>query len=163
MKDKRQLLKLLEDYKRRAINRKEKHNLSPRPLNKEEVAGIIRGLTLDDIEKETFAILFSERLPDLLLRLLASEVRRGTFPECYMKAEGLAKFVRGELKSKFITPEKALKLLAEMCGGAASVSLVNLLKDGYYVSSIVEILKDTVLINMEEFEQLEKLSSEIPG
>src|SRR5690554_678786 len=163
MKDiKEETIKLLEDYKRRAKNRKEKYNLSPRPLNKQEVAGIIRGLTLEDIEKETFAIFFSEKLPELLLRLLVSEVRRGTFPESYMKAEGLAKFVRGELISKFMTPEKALKLLAEMRGGAASVSLVNLLKDGYYISSVVEILKDTVLINKEEFEQLKKMSSEIP-
>jgi aconitate hydratase 2/2-methylisocitrate dehydratase len=159
---KEQLLKLLKNYKKKALDRQEKYDLPPRPLNEDEVSGIIQGLTIKGLDNEHFTIFSQEKMPDLLIRLLSQEVRRGTFPETHLKAEGLAKFVSGELKSDYLTPEEALELLKEMKGGAAAVQLVKLLGEGFYTTRIIEILKETVLVNKEEFDKLVELSSEIP-
>lgn len=158
---KEQLIYMLKNYKNRALNRKEKYNLPPRPLNEKEVEVVIQGLTLKGLEKETFTIFSQEELPDLLVRLISQEVRRGTFPETHLKAEGLAKFVRGELKSDYLQPDDALNLLGEMKGGAAAVQLVTLLKESLYITQIIEILKNTVLVNKEEFDMLVEMSSEL--
>ena len=93
---KKDLFSLLEEYRQRAQQRKEQHDLPPRPLTKEEVEGVVKGLTLPDLDEEEFTVFAEpEAVSDLLVRLLTEEVRRGTFPSSYAKAEGLANFVRG--------------------------------------------------------------------
>lgn len=52
-------------------------------------------------------------------------------------------------------------MLKEMKGRAASVELVKLLEEGYFVEEIIEILEDTLLINKEEFDKLSRLASRI--
>ncbi|MFW6410383.1 MAG: aconitase family protein, partial [Halanaerobiales bacterium] len=57
---------------------------------------------------------------------------------------------------------KALTLLADMKGGAASPELVLLLKDNIYTDKIINILKSTVLINKKEFNQITDMINDIP-
>lgn len=154
---KKKLLEVLNEYKKRAIKRKETYDLLPRPLNEEEVKIILQGLTLDKLEQETFLIFKEEQVDKLLIRLISNEVRRGTFPSSYAKAAGLADFVRGKYESNYLSAAEALEMLKEMKGGAAAVELVQLVKEGYFLEEIVEILKDTVLVNREEFDKLTAL------
>jgi len=154
------LLPVLEAYKTKAIERKKNYDLDPRPLSKEEVEAVVEGLTLDNLSEDNFVIFEKESLDKLLLRLISQEVRRGTFPSSYAKAEGLAKFVKGELTSDYLSKEAALDLLDKMQGGAAAVELVTLLEEGYYTEEILEILKDTVLVNSSEFNRLVALAED---
>ena len=158
MKDK--LYDMLDEYKAKALKRKKTHGLKPRPLNETEVEVIIKSLEISGLEEEEFEIFETEQLEQLLLRLLKEEVRRGTFPSSYAKAKGLAKIVRGELESDYLTAEQALDILAVMKGGAASTELIDLLADGAYEAKICEILKETVLVNREDFEKLAELAAE---
>ncbi|GAB6099365.1 bifunctional aconitate hydratase 2/2-methylisocitrate dehydratase [Halanaerocella petrolearia] len=155
-----ELLDMLKDYKKTALERQNAYDLPPRPLSKEQVEVIINGLTLTGLDNETFTIFSEERVDQLLLRLLAQEIRRGTFPSSYAKAEGLAKFVASDLESNYLTDKEALDLLDKMQGGAASKELIGLAAKGYFVEEIVDILKDTVLVNQDEFNKLVELSQE---
>ncbi len=156
----KQILKVLEEYRVRAIERQNNYGLEPRPLSKEEVEAVIEGLSLDNLANKRDTIVEEENLGELFVRLLSEEVRRGTFPSSYAKAEGLGKFVKGELTSEYLTAEEALELLAQMQGGAASVELVNLLEEGYYQEEIIKILKHTVLVNKSEFNRLTELTED---
>lgn len=160
---KENLMRVLDSYRNRANERMNSFGLFPRPLSEEEVKTVIDGLTLDKLDQEKFTLFEEEDLDQFLLRLLAEEVRRGTFPSSYAKAEGLANIVRGKLRSNYLSPEEALNMLKDMKGGASSVQLVYLLKEGYYTEKIIDILKDTVLINKEEFEILCGMTTEIDG
>ncbi|WP_408955059.1 bifunctional aconitate hydratase 2/2-methylisocitrate dehydratase [Natroniella sp. ANB-PHB2] len=155
--EKRNLLEVLEDYKKKALARKKDYDLPPRPLSTVEVEAIIAGLQLEGLDDEMFTIFAEERLDQLLLRLLTEEVRRGTFPSSHIKAEGLADIVREEIVTDYLSQEKALELLAQMKGGAATGELINLLEEEYFIDQITEILKDTVLINRAEFDKLVQL------
>ncbi|MFW5998367.1 MAG: bifunctional aconitate hydratase 2/2-methylisocitrate dehydratase [Halanaerobiaceae bacterium] len=159
---KKMLMNMLQKYKQKAIKRKNEHDLPPRPLEKEEVKIIIKGLTIDDLDQVKFKIFQEETLDQLLLRLLSEEVRRGTFPSSYEKARGLAEYIRGNWQSQYLTRDNALSLLKEMKGGAASPELVDLLKEGLYEEEIIEILKETVLINKKEFNIITDLIDECP-
>lgn len=160
---KEKLLNTLKNYKNRALNRKNQYGLKPRPLEEEEVKTIIQGLTLDNLDQETFTIFEEERLDELLLRLISTQVRRGTFPSSYAKAEGLGDFIRKKLTSDYLDSHQALDLLAAMKGGAASEQLVDLINEEYYRKEIIEILKDTVLIGKSEFKRLTSMREEIPA
>ncbi|GAB6138671.1 bifunctional aconitate hydratase 2/2-methylisocitrate dehydratase [Halanaerobaculum tunisiense] len=155
-----ELIAMLEDYKQAALERKSSYGLQPRPLAAEQVDTIIQGLTLSELESETFTIFSEERIDQLLLRLLSEEVRRGTFPSSHAKARGLAKFVTGELESDYLAPNEALELLGKMRGGAATQRLIDLVAAGYFVTEIISLLQDTVLVNKSEFEELASLSHE---
>ena len=160
---KERLIEALNVYKAKALARKESYNLLPRPLNEEEVKVILEGLCLEGLEKESFIIFEEESLDKILLRLLRNEVKRGTFPSSYVKAAGLADFVRGARKSAYLSAKEALEMLKEMKGGAAGVELVKLLEEGHFVDEILDILQDTVLLNREEFDKLSGLASRIEG
>ncbi|AGB40324.1 aconitase B [Halobacteroides halobius DSM 5150] len=152
------LFNMLKNYKVKAVERKEKYDLEPRPLTKEETHSVVKGLTLEGLREEEFTIFSTERVDQLLIRLLSEEVRRGTFPSSYAKAKGLAKFVAGELESDYLTAQEALDLLAKMRGGAATKELIELAAKGFFVEEIIDILKDTVLVNQNEFKRVAKLA-----
>ncbi len=151
---KKELYKLLEDYKRRALHRKEVYNLPPRPLREDEVKRLIECLKQPALDREYFTIFKEERVDKLFLRLLKEEVRRGSFPSSYAKARGLAKVIKGEIQIDYLTPGEALDILAGMRGGAASGELINIIKQDIFVDKICDILKQIVLINKEEFAEL---------
>ena len=156
------LMEMLEEYKELASQRRDQYDLPPRPLNKRQVDIIFEALTISGLEEETFTLFSEEDIDELLLRLLSEEVRRGTFPASFAKAEGLSSIVSGDIKSDYLQPEKALSLLAEMKGGAAAGQLIELLEEGYFREEIIEILQETVLINKQEFNHLTSLLEEIP-
>ncbi|TDX59298.1 bifunctional aconitate hydratase 2/2-methylisocitrate dehydratase [Orenia marismortui] len=154
------LLKFLKDYKQKAIERRKNYNLDPRPLNEDQVKELVNALTLDGLSEKKFTIFEEESLDKLVLRLLSQEVRRGTFPSSYAKAQGLAKIISGDLKSGYLSSDEALELLDKMQGGAATIELLNLLEKDHYVEEILELLKDTVLVNRSEFDRLIDLAKE---
>lgn len=158
----KKLFLVLDNYKEKALKRKRDYNLPPRPLTESEVTVLIKGLMIEGLDQVDYMIFETEKVSQLIIRLLSEEVRRGTFPSSYLKAEGLAEIVKGQLKSPYLSAEAALSLLEDMKGGAAAVQLVNLLEEGFFINEIIEILKSTVLVNREEFDRLTKMSSKIP-
>ncbi|MFW6279231.1 MAG: aconitase family protein [Bacillota bacterium] len=159
---KNDLFSMLKNYKQRAKTRKKEYDLPPRPLTKEEVELIFSGLTIKGLGEETFTIFCQEYVDDLLIRLLSEEVRRGTFPASYAKAAGLASIVSEQLDSPYLRQEKALQLLADMKGGAATGELISLLEKGFFQKEIITILEDTVLVNQQEFDKLTEMAEQIP-
>ncbi len=157
-KIKKRLISFLEDYRDRAQERKKEYDLPPRPLGEEEVKTIFAALSLPDLEEETFKVFREVYVDDLLIRLLSEEVRRGTFPASQAKAEGLAEIIYGERENKYLAPKKALELLADMKGGAATNHLLDVMADDFYTDEIAAILKKTVLINKQEFQKLAELA-----
>ncbi|MTI58516.1 MAG: bifunctional aconitate hydratase 2/2-methylisocitrate dehydratase [Firmicutes bacterium] len=158
----KKLFLVLDNYKEKVLKRKRDYNLPPRPLTESEVTVLIKGLVIEGLDQVDYTIFETEKVSQLIIRLLFEEVRRGTFPSSYLKAEGLAEIVKGQLKSPYLSAEAALSLLEDMKGGAAAVQLVNLLEEGVFINEIIEILKSTVLVNIEEFDRLTKMSSKIP-
>jgi|Wag4MinimDraft_10_1082650.scaffolds.fasta_scaffold00134_2 aconitate hydratase 2/2-methylisocitrate dehydratase len=160
------LLDCLEGYKKKAVERKNAYGLDPRPLEAEEVESLFAGLKVEGLEKETFEIFKKEQLDQLVLRLLREEVKRGTFPASYAKADGLTEIIKEakirEKENPYLSAEQALELLAEMKGGAATSSLIDLFAKEIYRDKITEILKGTVLVTQADFEQLEELAAENP-
>lgn len=158
--EKEELLTVLEDYKEKALQRAKNYDLPPRPLTESETEAVVAGLAVDGLAGEEFTIFESEKIDNLLLRLIAEEVRRGTFPSSYAKAEGLGKIASGEVESNYLSAEEALGLLAAMKGGAATSELISLVAEDKFVAEVIDILKDTVLVNPDEFERLTELAAE---
>ena len=160
----KKLLNCLEAYKEKAVERKNAYGLKPRPLETEEIECLFAGLKVEGLEDETFTIFEEERMDQLILRLLAEEVRRGTFPASRAKAQGLAELIKEakirEKENPYLSSDRALKLLAEMKGGAASSRLIDLFAKEIYRDQITEILKETVLVTKADFEQLQELAAE---
>jgi len=160
------LLEILNDYKKRAVSRKEVHGLEPRPLCRVEVEALFEGLKLDNLKDKKFSIFKEERLDKLIVRLISEEIKRGTFPSSHAKAEGLADIIkRAKLKEKenqYISSDQALELLKDMRGGAAASQMIDLFAKEIYKEQITEILKDTVLVTKKDFEKIKELASENP-
>ena len=158
--NKEELLEVLVDYKEKALERKKNYDLAPRPLTEEETEAVVKGLALEGLDEEEFEIFEKERLDQLLLRLISEEVRRGTFPSSYAKAKGLGEIARGKVESDYLAAEEALDLLAAMKGGAATSELIALIAEDKFVEQVGEILKETVLVNPDEFERLTELAAD---
>ncbi|MEC9490224.1 MAG: aconitase family protein [Halanaerobiales bacterium] len=160
------LLDCLEGYKKKAVERKNAYGLDPRPLEAEEVEALFAGLKVEGLENKTFTIFEEEKLDQLVLRLIAEEVKRGTFPASHAKAEGLADLIKEakirEEENPYLRSEDALELLADMKGGAATSRLIDLFAKEIYRDQITEILKETVLVTEADFKKLEELAAENP-
>ncbi|MFW6273321.1 MAG: aconitase family protein [Halanaerobium sp.] len=160
------LLDCLNEYKKKALERKNTYGLNPRPLEAVEVECLFAGLKLEGLEKESFELFEEEKLDQLILRLISEEVKRGTFPASHAKAEGLAEIIKEakirEEENPYLSSGQALKLLAEMKGGAATSRLIDLFAREIYRDQITEILKETVLVTKADFEKLKKLAAENP-
>jgi aconitate hydratase 2/2-methylisocitrate dehydratase len=158
------LFSCLNKYKEKAVARKNAYGLDPRPLEAEEVNCLFSGLKLDGLESKKFKIFKLERLDKLLLRLISQEVKRGTFPASHAKAEGLAQIIKEAVirdqENQYLSSHKALKLLADMKGGAATSRLVDLFAKEIHRDQIIEILKETVLVTKSDFEKLVELAAE---
>ncbi|MGM0500766.1 MAG: aconitase family protein, partial [Bacillota bacterium] len=160
------LLDCLNEYKKKAVERKNAYGLDPRPLEAAEVESLFAGLKVEDLENKTFTIFEEERLDQLILRLISEEVKRGTFPASHAKAEGLTEIIKEakirEEENPYLSSKEALKLLAEMKGGAATSRLIDLFAKEIYRDQITEILKETVLVTKADFEKLKELAAENP-
>ena len=93
-------------------------NIPPKPLNAEQVAGLVDLLKNPPAGEEAF-----------LLDLITHRVPPGVDEAAYVKAGFLSALVRGEASSPVITPEAAVVLLGNMHGGYNIETLVSLLKD----------------------------------
>jgi len=158
------LLDCLKEYKKKAAARKNAYGLDPRPLEAKEVECLFSGLKVEALENKTFELFEEEKLDQLILRLISEEVKRGTFPASHAKAEGLADIIKEakirEEENPYLSSDQALKLLAEMKGGAAASRLIDLFAKEIYRDQITEILKETVLVTKADFEKLKELAAE---
>ncbi len=146
-------MKKFEAYKKRAEERFAKTGFLPRPLNAEEVQEFFEIIS-ENNEIETLFLGKSYKLAELLVNIVKNEVLRGTFPECYKKAEYLYKFIKGEKISPYLSQKDALETLIDMKGGAATPYLVKLSKENIERKRIFDALEETVLINIEDFNEL---------
>lgn len=142
-------------YKARAEKRFKETGLLPRPLTDKETEEFFVILAKGEgVDTEIDFLGRKVVLGSLLAELLANEVARGTFPESYKKAEALYKVIKGEIVTKYISSETALEMLIDMWGGAAAPYLAKLVKENMGKSKIIEALKNTVIINKEDFDAL---------
>lgn len=146
-------------YKLRAEQRYKSLGLMPRPLNQEEVKEFFESLQLEEGLSQEIEFLDEKiSIGKLLNKVIKNEVLRGTFPECYTKAENLYKLATGEIKSEYFTKEEAVDTLINMKGGAASPYIIKLIKSNIEKTKLIKALEITVLVNKEDFELLCEMS-----
>lgn len=146
-------------YKKRAEERYKQYGLMPRPINAVEVEEFFNILINgENLSNEIEFLGKNEILGKLIAKILKNEVLRGTFPECYKKAENLYKIITGESKTEYISNIEALDILINMKGGAATPYLVKLVESGIEKTKVLEALSYIVLVNREDFEKLTDLS-----
>lgn len=125
---------MLEDYRKHVAERAQQ-NIPPKPLNPEQVAGLINLLKNPPAGEEEF-----------LVELLAERVPPGVDEAAYVKAGFLSAIAKGEETCSLISKESAVQLLGNMHGGYNITTLVELLDDSDLVELAAEELKHTLLM-----------------
>ncbi|GAB1266234.1 bifunctional aconitate hydratase 2/2-methylisocitrate dehydratase [Aurantivibrio infirmus] len=125
---------MLEAYRKHVAERAAE-GVVPKPLNPEQVAGLIDLLKSPPKGEEAF-----------LLDLLANRIPPGVDEAAYVKAGFLSAIVTGEAQSPLIDRKAAVKLLGNMHGGYNIVTLVNALDDAELAELAAEELKHTLLM-----------------
>ncbi len=125
---------MLEAY-RKHVEERAAQGIVPKPLNAEQVAGLIELLKNPPAgEEQTLVELISNRVPP------------GVDEAAYVKAGFLSAIVKGEASSPLISKEEAVKLLGNMHGGYNISTLVELLDDAALAPLAAEELKHTLLM-----------------
>ncbi|PPK50143.1 aconitase [Marinobacter persicus] len=125
---------VLEAYREHVAER-EALGIPPKPLNPEQVAGLVELLKNPPAgEEETLVYLLENRVPP------------GVDEAAYVKAAFLSAIVKGEATSPLISKEKAVQLLGMMQGGYNIETLVELLDDSELAKLAGEELKHTLLM-----------------
>ncbi|WP_372879391.1 bifunctional aconitate hydratase 2/2-methylisocitrate dehydratase [Spongiibacter marinus] len=125
---------MLEAY-RKHVEERAAQGIVPKPLNAEQVAGLVELLKNPPAgEEETLVDLISNRVPP------------GVDEAAYVKAGFLSAIVKGKASSPLITKEEAVKLLGNMHGGYNIATLVELLDDAALAPLAAEELKHTLLM-----------------
>lgn len=125
---------MLEAYRKHVAERAEQ-GIPPKPLNAEQVAGLIELLKNPPAGEE-----------QELLDLITNRVPPGVDEAAYVKAGFLTAIVKGEASSPLIDGEHATKLLGQMLGGYNISTLVELLDDAKLAALAGEQLKGTLLM-----------------
>ncbi|QIL89382.1 bifunctional aconitate hydratase 2/2-methylisocitrate dehydratase [Microbulbifer harenosus] len=125
---------MLEAYRKHVAERAEQ-GIPPKPLNAEQVAGLVELLKNPPAGEE-----------QELLDLITNRVPPGVDEAAYVKAGFLTAIVKGEAKSPLIDGEHATKLLGMMLGGYNISTLVELLDDANLGALAAEQLKGTLLM-----------------
>jgi len=125
---------VLEDY-RKHVAQRAAESIPPKPLNPEQVAGLIELLKNPPAGEDAF-----------LVELLAERVPPGVDEAAYVKAGFLSAIAKGEEKCDLISKESAVQLLGNMHGGYNITTLVELLDDNDLVELAAEELKHTLLM-----------------
>nr|WP_010131326.1 bifunctional aconitate hydratase 2/2-methylisocitrate dehydratase [Microbulbifer agarilyticus] len=125
---------MLEAYRKHVAERAEQ-GIPPKPLNAEQVAGLVELLKNPPAGEE-----------QELLDLITNRVPPGVDEAAYVKAGFLTAIVKGEAESPLIDKEKATKLLGMMLGGYNIATLVELLDDKDLAELAGEQLKGTLLM-----------------
>jgi len=125
---------VLEAYRKHVAERAEQ-DIPPKPLNAEQVAGLVELLKNPPAGEE-----------QELLDLITNRVPPGVDEAAYVKAGFLTAIVKGEAESPLIDKEHATKLLGMMLGGYNIATLVDLLDDKDLAKLAGEQLKGTLLM-----------------
>lgn len=125
---------MLENYRKHVAERAAE-SIPPKPLNPEQVAGLIELLKNPPAGEEEF-----------LIELLAERVPPGVDEAAYVKAGFLSAIAKGEETCDLISKESAVQLLGNMHGGYNITTLVELLEDSDLVELAAEELKHTLLM-----------------
>ncbi|SDZ78143.1 bifunctional aconitate hydratase 2/2-methylisocitrate dehydratase [Microbulbifer marinus] len=125
---------MLEAYRKHVAERAEQ-GIPPKPLNAEQVAGLVELLKNPPAGEE-----------QELVELLTHRVPPGVDEAAYVKAGFLSAIVKGEAESPLIDREHAVKLLGKMLGGYNIATLVELLDDKDLGELAAEQLKGTLLM-----------------
>jgi aconitate hydratase 2/2-methylisocitrate dehydratase len=125
---------VLEAYRKHVAERAAE-GVPPKPLNAEQVAGLVELLKNPPAGEE-----------DFLLELITDRVPPGVDEAAYVKAAFLSALVDGEAQSPLIDRPHAVKLLGMMHGGYNIETLVKLLDDSELAALAAAELKHTLLM-----------------
>lgn len=125
---------MLEAY-RTHVDERAAEGIPPKPLNPEQVAGLVELLKNPPAGEE-----------DFLLELISERVPPGVDEAAYVKAGFLAAIVNNEAESPLISKDAAIQLLGNMHGGYNIVTLVEALDNEDLAELAAEELKHTLLM-----------------
>jgi len=136
---------VLEAYREHVAERAQQ-NIPPKPLNAEQVAGLIELLKAPPAGEEA-----------TLLDLISHRVPPGVDEAAYVKAGFLSAIAKGETSCPLIDRASAITLLGNMHGGYNIETLVGLLADNEFGGHAAEELKHTLLM-FDAFHDVEELA-----
>ena len=136
---------MLEAYRKHVAERAQQ-NIPPKPLNAEQVAGLVELLKAPPAGEE-----------ETLLDLISNRVPPGVDEAAYVKAGFLSAIAKNESQCALIDAAHALKLLGNMHGGYNIETLVSLLTDDALGALAAEELKHTLLM-FDAFHDVEALA-----
>ncbi|MEZ9230578.1 bifunctional aconitate hydratase 2/2-methylisocitrate dehydratase [Vibrio amylolyticus] len=125
---------MLEAY-RKHVEERAAEGVVPRPLDAEQVAGLVELLKNPPQGEETF-----------ILDLLENRIPPGVDEAAYVKAGFLTAITKGEVESPLVSKAKAAELLGTMQGGYNIETLVSLLEDADLAPIAVKALSHTLLM-----------------
>ncbi|MCW8345199.1 bifunctional aconitate hydratase 2/2-methylisocitrate dehydratase [Vibrio sp. ZSDZ65] len=125
---------MLEAYRKHVAERAVE-GVVPRPLDAEQVAGLVELLKNPPQGEE-----------EIILDLLENRIPPGVDEAAYVKAGFLTAITKGEVTSPLVSREKAAELLGTMQGGYNIESLVSLLDDDALAPIAVKALSHTLLM-----------------
>ena len=134
---------VLEAY-RKHVEERAAEGVVPRPLDAEQVAGLVELLKNPPQGEEEY-----------LLDLLENRIPPGVDEAAYVKAGFLTAITKGEVASPLVSKAKAAQLLGTMQGGYNIESLVSLLEDAELAPIAVKALSHTLLM-FEAFYDVEE-------
>ena len=125
---------MLEEY-RKHVNERAALGIVPKPLDAEQVAGLVELLKAPPAGEEEF-----------LLDLIINRVPAGVDEAAYVKAGFLAAIAKGEASSPLIDRVRATELLGTMLGGYNIMPLVELLDDAELAETAADQLSQILLV-----------------
>ncbi|HHC7363206.1 TPA: bifunctional aconitate hydratase 2/2-methylisocitrate dehydratase [Vibrio parahaemolyticus] len=125
---------MLEAY-RKHVEERAAEGVVPKPLDAEQVAGLVELLKNPPQGEEKF-----------ILDLLENRIPPGVDEAAYVKAGFLTAVAKGEVSSPLVSREKAAELLGTMQGGYNIAPLVELLDDEALAEIAVKALSHTLLM-----------------
>lgn len=125
---------MLEEY-RKHVEERAALGVVAKPLNAEQVAGLIELIKQPPVGEE-----------DFVLELLANRVPPGVDEAAYVKAGFLAAIAKGEASSTILDPQRATELLGTMQGGYNVAPLVELLDHQTLAAIAAKALSHTLLV-----------------
>ena len=141
---------ILESYQNH-ITERQKQGIPPLPLNAQQVKALSL-LVLDPPKGQE----------DFILDLLKNHIPPGVDPAALEKSKILRKIALCEKRSKLLTPHEAVSLLSLMKGGYNVETLIELLEDNELADDAVLALSNTILI-FGFFERIRELCATNPG
>lgn len=125
---------MLEAY-RKHVEERAAEGVVPKPLDAEQVAGLVELLKNPPQGEE-----------EVLLDLLENRIPPGVDEAAYVKAGFLTAVAKGEVSSPLVSREKAAQLLGTMQGGYNIEPLVDLLEDDALAPIAAKALSHTLLM-----------------